>query len=105
MTLSPLEDAHASGAAVWAFAASEARMIAGGLVTGPLFGWLGSRWRRDRRPLGAIVVAAAVCCEPAAHAADGGTRLLPAVWAGEVAVGVAILLVVAFGASAGRTVP
>jgi hypothetical protein len=32
-------------------------------------------------------------------------RLLPAVWAGEVAVGVAILLVVAFGASAGRTVP
>jgi Family of unknown function (DUF6518) len=104
-TLSPLENAHASRAAVLAFVASEARVIAGGVVTGPLFGWLGSRWRRDGRhagAVGAVVVAVAVCCEPAAHAVAGGMRVLPAVRAGEVAAGAAILLVVAFRASVGR---
>jgi hypothetical protein len=64
LTDSPLEGALYSVANTRAFLISNAFTIAGGLVTGPLFGWLGHRWRTRRALLGALVCAAALCLEP-----------------------------------------
>lgn len=64
----------------------------GGLVTGPLFGLLGQRWRSDRSWLSAALVAGALCLEPLARWLTG--RLLPpaSVWAVEIAAGVVLAL-------------
>lgn len=67
LTDSPLENAHYSLAAAHGFFVSNAPTILGGLVTGPLFGWLGQRWRTRRAVLGALVTAAALCLEPLAR--------------------------------------
>ena len=64
----------------------------GGLVSGPLFGLLGQRWRAGRSWLGTALVAGALCLEPLARWLTG--RLLPpsSVWAVEVAAGVVLAL-------------
>jgi len=43
MTLSPIENAHIGTTAVYGFMRSEETVLIGGLVTGPLFAWFGSR--------------------------------------------------------------
>src|SRR6185437_13712871 len=48
MTLSPVENAHLGVQTVRGFVESERRVLVGGLVTGPLFGWFGQRWRARR---------------------------------------------------------
>jgi hypothetical protein len=68
MTLSPVEGAHLTVGTALAFCRSEAPVLVGGLVTGPLFGWFGYRWRVDRSWLGAVATALAFCLEPAADA-------------------------------------
>src|SRR4051812_6954100 len=45
MTLSPIENAHLTLTSVGGFLVSSQRVFLGGLVTGPLFAWLGHRWR------------------------------------------------------------
>jgi hypothetical protein len=64
--------------------------IASGLVTGPLFGFLGQRWRIDRWWTGPALVTAALCVEPVARAATGRLANEPVLWAAEVAVGAAV---------------
>jgi hypothetical protein len=61
--------------------------ILGGLVTGPLFGFLGQRWRVRRSWISATLVAGALCLEPVARWAVG--QLMPPahVWGVEVALG------------------
>ena len=73
--------------------ASQWLNIAGGLLTGPLFGFLGHRWRTRRWWPSAALVAGAICLEPAARWVTG--RLLPPdfVWGIEVVVGLALVLV------------
>jgi len=71
MTDSPLENAHYSLANLHGFAISEARVIVGALVTGPLFGWFGQQWKTQRRLLAPLVVAGALCLEPLARRANG----------------------------------
>lgn len=67
--------------------------IAGGLLSGPLFGYLGQRWRVHRWWPSAALVAGALCLEPLARWVTG--RLWPPafVWGIEVAVGVTLMLV------------
>jgi hypothetical protein len=72
--------------------------IAGGLITGPLFGYLGHRWRVARSWVAAALVVSALCLEPVARASIGtwvvgglsGSRV---VWSSEIAVGVAAAVV------------
>src|SRR5438128_556317 len=45
MTLSPVEGAHLSVGAVRGLLYSQSILIVGAFLTGPLFGWLGNRWR------------------------------------------------------------
>jgi hypothetical protein len=67
MTLSPVENAHITGATVRGFLYSERNVLVGGLLTGPLFGWFGQQWRSGRALFGALLVAAALCLEPLAR--------------------------------------
>ena len=87
MTLSPIEGAELTRQSVIGFVRSETAVIGGGLLTGPLFGWLGFRWRAARAWDGALVAAAVVCLEPLAHSMAGDAISVPTVWIAEVAVG------------------
>jgi hypothetical protein len=69
MTLSPVEHAHLTLAAIRGFFISERAVFVGGIVTGPLFGWFGQQWRTRRAIAGALVTAAALCLEPVARRA------------------------------------
>ena len=94
MTLSPVENAHLSVQTLRGFVESERRVVVGGLLTGPLFGWLGERWRDRRAWVGALATAAALCLEPLARIPAGQATRFRTVWMAEVAVGVALALYV-----------
>lgn len=104
MTLSPIEGAELTVAAARGFVLSSSLVIVGGLFTGPLFGWLGNRWRKDRAWLGALAVAGAVCLEPLARVAAGDAYAIDfrVVWVAEVAVGLAMVVYTAVGAHAAQ---
>ena len=91
MTLSPVEHAETTISSVGGFVQSSDRVIIGGLVTGPLFGWLGYRWRTERAWLGPVLVSGAFCLEPLARVAAGHGQEIRfrTVWMLEVAVGLA----------------
>jgi hypothetical protein len=90
MTLSPIEGVTLSQIDLPRFAVSQTRNIVGGLITGPLFGLFGFRWRAQRSWIGALVIAAALCLEPLAHVVTGNSAAQPPpVWIGEIAVGLA----------------
>jgi hypothetical protein len=61
--------------------------ILGGLVTGPLFGLSGQRWRIHRSWINAAIVAGALCLEPSARWATGHLMSPPQVWPAEIALG------------------
>jgi hypothetical protein len=67
MTLSPLEGVSASQIHLGLFVRSQLHVIVPGLVSGPLFGWLGYLWRTSRSWLSAAAVAVAFCGEPLAR--------------------------------------
>lgn len=97
MTISPVEHAQLTLGGFAAFARSNLVWLAGGVLTGPLFGWLGHRWRVARDPSAAVVMAGAVTLEPLVHAV--AYRRIPLgsipfgpVTAAEAAVGVALAL-------------
>lgn len=94
MTLSPLEGAQLSLRGIRGLLISQSVLVVGAFVTGPVFGWLGNRWRTERWTFGALVVAAAVCLEPLAHAAIGSAIRSPGVWGSEVAVGLLMTIYV-----------
>jgi hypothetical protein len=100
MTLSPIEGAELTVTTVRGFVVSSSPVIVGGFFTGPLFGWLGNRWRSGRAWLGALVVAGAVCLEPLARVAAGDAYAIDirTVWVAEVAVGLTMMVYVAIAA-------
>jgi uncharacterized membrane protein (UPF0136 family) len=61
--------------------------IAGGVVIGPLYGFLGHRWRVARSWVSAALVTSALCFEPLARRFVGMLAPHPLVWWTEVAVG------------------
>jgi hypothetical protein len=69
LTDSPLEGAQYSLANTHGFLVSNAPVVVGGIVTGPLFGWFGQQWRTRRAIAGALIAAAAFCLEPLARRA------------------------------------
>jgi hypothetical protein len=89
LTLSPLEGVSASQIHITEFIRSQLHVIVPGVVTGPLFGWLGNRWRTSRLWLSATVVAAAFCGEPLVRWLV--RQPIPVAWAAtaEVAIGLA----------------
>jgi Family of unknown function (DUF6518) len=87
MTLSPVENAHVTMATVRGFLLSERKVLIGGIVTGPLFGWFGQQWRTRRAVAGALVTAAALCLEPLARRATVDPIRFRSVWLAEVAAG------------------
>jgi hypothetical protein len=95
MTLSPVENAHLTARTVAGFLQSERPVLLGALVTGPLFGWLGQRWRSGRATVGALAVAAAFSLEPLARVGADRAIRFRAIWIVEVAVGVALAVVAA----------
>jgi hypothetical protein len=70
--------------------------ILGGLVTGPLFGLLGQRWRVRRSWVSAAIIAGALCLEPLACWATGQLMPPPPVWAAEVASGAVVAALFAY---------
>ncbi len=102
MTLSPVENAQLTTQSAVAFVHSESRVVVGGLLTGPLFGWFGQRWRADRAWLGALATAAAVCLEPLARIPAGHAIRFRTIWIAEIAAGVAMAIYVVAEARAAR---
>lgn len=64
--------------------------IVGGLVTGPLYGLLGQRWRVARSWTSAALVTFALCLEPLARGVVGMLTPHPFVWWVEIATGVVV---------------
>src|SRR5438270_11605443 len=91
MTLSPVENAHMSFAAIVAFVRSEGGVFIGAVVTGPMFAWFGQRWRVNRAWRGALATAAALCFEPLARIPTGHAIRSSSVLLAEVGVGVAMV--------------
>ena len=76
--------------------------ILGGLVTGPLFGLLGQRWRVRRSWVSATVVAGALCLEPLARWVAGQLMPPAPVWTAEVASGAVVAALFAYTVMARR---
>jgi len=93
MIMSPFEGGRSSFDAreIKGLLLSNTLNIVGGLVTGPLYGFLGQRWRTRREWVSAAMVAGALCLEPFALTAAGrsyeGTK---AVWIGEITAGIGV---------------
>ncbi len=90
MTLSPMEGVHFSLVELRGLLGTNQLNEIGGLVAGPLFGWLGYRWHTCRSWLAAAFVTGALCLEPVAVTVAGrnGGRS-GFVWILEVVVGLA----------------
>jgi hypothetical protein len=76
--------------------------ILSGLVTGPIFGLLGQRWRVRRSWFSAAIVAGAFCLEPLARWVTGQLMPPPAVWTVEVAFGAVVAALFAYTLMAQR---
>jgi uncharacterized membrane protein (UPF0136 family) len=94
MTYSPMEihpwslGRFASGMGAVASSGYNPAYLLGGIVFGPLFGWLGQRWRVRRAWFSAVAVAGVLCLEPLARLATGQIPYQAhAVWVVEVAIG------------------
>lgn len=92
MTLSPLEGVHLNGsmAPILNLLRSESIVIVGGVMTAPLYGYLGFCWRTSRAWLSAFFVGSAFCFEPLARATAGRLPQLTDVWVIEIGVGFVI---------------
>jgi hypothetical protein len=91
MTLSPIEGVHFTLVELRSLLGTNQVNEIGGLIFGPLFGWLGYRWHVRRSWFGAALVTSALCLEPLAVTVvgrNGGRSGL--VWALEIVVGVAV---------------
>jgi Family of unknown function (DUF6518) len=93
MTYSPMESVPASeflhGFVAIATSGYNPLWIAGGLLFGPVLGYLGHRWRVARSWVGPAAVVCALCFEPLAWKIVGRLEPQPFVWGTEVAVGLA----------------
>ena len=76
--------------------------IVGGVVTGPLYGFLGHRWRVARTWASAAFVTGALCLEPLARAVAGMLSRPTVVWGVEVAFGAAAATYFAFRIATSR---
>jgi hypothetical protein len=89
MTLSPLESVPLSHfpSDLIHLVPAQAANIVGGLITAPLFGVLGQRWRTRRSWISAAALAASLCLEPLARFAVGRLSSPDLVWLIEISLG------------------
>jgi hypothetical protein len=71
MTLSPIEGVALRQVHPLPFLVSQLHVILPAVLTGPVWGWLGHRWRSGRSWVGAVAVGGAFCLEPLARAIYG----------------------------------
>jgi hypothetical protein len=91
MTLSPMEGVHLSLVNIRGLLSSNQLNEIGGLIFGPLFGWLGYRWHARRWWPAAALVTCALCLEPFAVTVVGrNVGRSGLVWAFEIVFGVAV---------------
>jgi hypothetical protein len=91
MTLSPIEGVHFSLVELRGLVGTNQLNEIGGLICGPLFGWLGYRWHTRRSWLAAALATGALCLEPIAVTVAGRNEGRSAiVWALEVVAGLAV---------------
>jgi hypothetical protein len=91
MTLSPMEGVSARNVHLLPFLRSQLHVIGPGLLSGPVFGWLGGRWRTSRSWLSAAALAGAFLLEPQARRLVGDNLPTPAIARLEVGVGLALV--------------
>jgi hypothetical protein len=91
MTLSPIEGVAIRQIHPLAFAISQLHVILPALITGPLWGWFGHRWRRGRSWPIAALVAGAFCLEPLARTVYGQPFMYAGAAAAEVITGVLLM--------------
>jgi uncharacterized membrane protein (UPF0136 family) len=91
MTFSPIENAHLSlpGLAGY-FRSGNLRWFVAGAVTGPLFGWLGHRWRTQGALWAGLAVAVSIVAEPWARHLYGNVMRSTEVAVSEMCVGAAV---------------
>lgn len=70
--------------------------IVGGIVSGPLYGFLGHRWRVVRSWISAAAVTCALCLEPLARGSVGMLSGSSFVWGAEIAIGTVVAVWFAF---------
>ena len=86
---SPAEGVHLNLATMGHLVIStQAQNLIGGLVTGPLYGSLGQRWRAGRSVLIALLAASPLALEPIALVLAGRDWGQPRAYVGEVVAGV-----------------
>jgi hypothetical protein len=76
--------------------------IVAGIMTGPLYGFLGHRWRVTRSWISAVLVTAALCFEPLARKFAGMLSGPPLVWGVEVVIGTLVAVLFAFMIASSR---
>jgi hypothetical protein len=105
MTVSPFESVPLGSfaRAFLAVARTNALWIVGGVVTAPLFGLLGQRWRAGRWWASAALLAGSLCLEPFARSLVGRVPPADGVWLAEIAIG-ACLAVYFAGAARRRRI-
>jgi len=69
--------------------------IVGGIVSGPLYGFLGHRWRVARSWISAALLTSALCFEPLARKVAGMLSGSSLVWGAEVAIGTVLAVLFA----------
>jgi hypothetical protein len=94
MTYSPMEnvpiDRFFPGVLAMVRSGYNPAWIVGGIVTGPLFGFLGQRWRVQRSWISALLITSALALEPLARQVVGMLPPYPLVWGSEVVAGAII---------------
>jgi hypothetical protein len=94
MTYSPMEgvpaDRFFGGFVTIARTGYNPLWIVGGMVAGPLYGFLGHRWGVVRAWTSAALVTVALCLEPLGRSLAGRLSPQPIVWGIEVAVGLVV---------------
>ena len=80
MIVSPMEGTQLTPRVLAFVLASQWPWFAGGLITGPLYGWLGHRWRAHRSLAAALLAALPVLLEPGARWLASGLGLANIPW-------------------------
>ena len=93
LTLSPVEGVALRQVQPLAFLVSQLHILLPAVVTGPVWGWLGHRWRGGHPWFGAVAVGGAFCLEPLARRVYGQPFTAADVATVEILVG-AVLAVV-----------
>ena len=94
MTFSPMENAHLTGRGLAEFLrGGNFQWFVAGTLTGPIFAWLGYKWRLQRALVAGLVIASMICLEPVVRHLYGNAIRHALVAETESAMGIAVAAV------------